>query len=118
MKKLLKLLFLLVLLAQPCLAIDLEIGEQVNIWIKVEERDGSSFTIQTASFSVLTSNGGVIQAESAASIDDDKVYGLVDASTAAFTPGLFAQVKFVYEIGDETYISHVPLQIFQYIHEE
>ena len=116
MKK--KLLILLALLiALPAFAVDLEMGEKVNIWIEVSERDNASFTIQTANFSVMTSSGGVIQAETTATIDGAKVYGLVDTSVSAFTDGLYAQVKFTYVIGDEVFIFYVPILMFQYIHE-
>lgn len=86
-------------------------NEKKNIWIEVSERDGGSFTINSATFEVLNDSDVIVQASSSATIDGAKVYGLVDTTASGFTQGNSYKVKFSYIIGSETYINIVSIKL-------
>ena len=115
MKKLLLLLVLSSFLGIPAYGLDINQGEIVNIWIAVTERDSAAFTIDSATYSVEDRSGTVLQDSAAATVNQTThyVYGLVD--TTSYSDDLFAQVKFIFVIGSETYIYYVPIHIFDYI---
>lgn len=74
--------------------------------ILVTEDDGESLTITTPLMDVVNSDDTVIQAEAAASIDNNgtaavTVYGLVDTTPAAFVDGESVKARFTFTIGDE-----------------
>ena len=101
-----------VLCSAICYGIDLYQGEVANIYIEVEDRDGATFTIQTANYAVYDLAGYNLQSEATASIDDSEIYGLVNTTTTPFSDIKYAQVKFVFIINSETRIYYVPLVIY------
>lgn len=103
----------LAILATFVFALDLDKNEKVNIWLEIGDRDGSTFTISSATMSVLANTGSlVMQSAASATISSTKIYGLVDTTAAAFTQGTDCRAKFTFVISDETYIEYVPLHIW------
>jgi hypothetical protein len=86
-------------------------GEKKNVWIEISERDDASFTISSATFEVLDTDGNSVQASGDATISSTRIYGLVDTSTDDFSDGESYEVKFTYVIGSETYIDKVAIKL-------
>lgn len=116
MKKII-LILVLMILALPVLALDINKNQICNIWIAVTERDSASFTISSGEFEVQDRDGTVLQSAASATVNNTThyIYGLVDTTASVFTDDLYCQVKFTFAIGTETYIYYVPLHIFSYI---
>ncbi len=91
-------------------------NEVKPVEIIVEERDGSSITISSATFEVFDTSGNSVQASSNASITNNSsaavtLSGTVDTSTSDFTDGESYEVKFTYTIGSYTYIDTVYIKL-------
>lgn len=72
----------------------------------ITEDDGASITVTDPLMKVVNDAGTVIQAEAAASLDNNgtaavTIYGLVDTTDAAFVDGEWVKAKFTFTIGDE-----------------
>lgn len=84
--------------------------------ILVIEDDGGSVTITDPLMDVVNSSDVVIQAEAAASIDDNgtaavTVYGLVDTTPETFVDGESVKARFTFTIGDEILGAVDPIEI-------
>ncbi len=102
--------------------IKFDLGEIKNVWIEVSDRDIAAFTITEAGtvFEVFDEDGASVQAEAAATIDEAKIYGLVDTTatvgvgedeTDVFVAGKSYEVKFTFIINLETYIDVVHIKL-------
>ena len=116
MKKLL-LIIMLFALSSPVMALDINKGQLVNVWLAITERDSAAFTIGTGAFEVQTRDGTVIQSSAGATVNNTThyIYGLIDTTAAAFVDDLYCQVKFTFAVSTETYVYYVPIHIFTYI---
>jgi len=77
-----------------------------NIWITVNERDGGTVTVTSATFQVFDSSDTSVQASASATIADNStaspdIYGLVDTSVAGFVACNTYYVLFLVTIGTE-----------------
>lgn len=72
----------------------------------ITEDDLATVTVTDPLFDVVNSAGTAIQAEAAASLDDNgtaavTIYGLVDTSAEGFIDGEWVKARFTFTIGDE-----------------
>ena len=93
-------------------------NEKKDVWIEVQERDGGTVTVASATFEVFDADGDSVQASASASIANNsstavKIYGLVDTTASGFASGSAYEVKFTYVIGNETYIDVVPIKLVE-----
>jgi len=88
-------------------------GEEKNVWIEVAERDGGSFTIDTATSWIETSDGTSFVSETSAIISGNRIYAPVDGSGTDWAVGtefhLF--IRWGTDITDEIYINGVQIQV-------
>lgn len=81
-------------------------GKKKYSRIVVTEDDGANVTVTDPLMDVVDSIDTEIQAEAAASIDDNgtaavTIYGLVDTTPAAFVSGQWIKARFTFTIEDE-----------------
>ena len=95
------------MLASPETILIFEPGEKKNVWLEVEERDGLSFTIDTATYAIFDSSSLTVMTEASATISGDRIYGEVDAGT--WTEGSEYKVWFYWGVSEtsEDYINIV-----------
>lgn len=72
----------------------------------ITEDDGAAVTVTSPLMDVVNSAGTVIQAEAAASLDDNStaavtIYGLVDTTASEFVDGEWVKARFTFTIDDE-----------------
>lgn len=72
----------------------------------ITEDDDGDVTVTSPLMDVVNDAGTVIQAEAAASLDDNgtkavTIYGLVDTTAAGFVDGEWVKARFTFTIGDE-----------------
>jgi len=82
----------------------------------ITEEDGENITVSSPLMDVVNSTGTVIQAEAAASLDDNgtaavTIYGLVDTTPATFIDGEWVKARFTFTIGDEVLGGVDPIEI-------
>ncbi len=120
MKHFILIVLAIIFVTGTALALDIEKGEKVNIWIKIQERNGAAFTIASGDIGVFDSSGYTVQTTAAAIVDAGEaafsalshtVKGLLDTTFGTFTAGDYDRVKFRYYIGNEIYIDYVPIDV-------
>lgn len=88
-------------------------GEKIQCWTQMTERNGTTFTIDTATMYVAGADGAVWQASGNATVDGPLVYKLIDTSFGAFTAGNRGYAVFTYTVAPEVYIFKVPIRIYE-----
>ena len=84
--------------------INFDVGERKNIWIEIKEREGKGFNIRSANYAVYDSSEKKL-AEGSATIEDRKIYSLVDSSK--LEPNRTYQARFTYIVGNETFVERI-----------
>jgi hypothetical protein len=91
-------------------------SENKNAWIEIDDRDGETVTIASATFDVVDDSDVVVQTSISASLADNgtvlaRIFGRVDATQSGFVAGSAYKVRFTYLIGTEQYQSVMPIKI-------
>ena len=80
-------------------------GEKKNIWLEVAERDGNSFTLDTATYWIEDETGATVFTEAASTISGSRIYSSVDAATWTEGSDYRAWVRWGVVETDEIYIN-------------
>ena len=86
-------------------------GEEKNVWIQVEEREGGSFTIDTATSWIEMSDGTSSVAEASAVISGNRVYAPVDGSSWTTGSEYHLFIHYGTDKTDEVYINGIQIQV-------
>jgi len=86
-------------------------GERKNIWLEVRDRDGLDFKISSAHLEILDVQGRVICKKQPATLDSNRILGLVDTNAKGCNPKNKYEVKFTFHIGAEIYIASAYIEI-------
>jgi len=86
-------------------------GEEKNVWIQVEEREGGSFTIDTATSWIKHSDGTSYATETSAVISGSRVYAPVDGSSWVAQSEYHLFIHYGTDKTDEVYINGIQIQV-------
>ena len=86
-------------------------GEEKNVWIQVEEREGGSFTIDTATSWIQHSDGTSYVTETSAIISGSRVYAPVDGSSWVAQSEYHLFIHYGTDKTNEVYINGIQIQV-------